>query len=80
MFVENFNVYDVRMVWRQMLREGHDVARCAVESLMRKLGGKRVRNTARDRRLRARSITSTGTSAPTLLRPRATSSRSMARR
>jgi transposase InsO family protein len=50
-FAENFGVYGVRKVWRQMKREGHDIARCAVERLMRELGlagvirGKPVRTT-----------------------------------
>ena len=35
---ENFKVYGVRKVWRQMRREGFDVARCTVERLMRDLG------------------------------------------
>ena len=35
---ENFKVYGVRKVWRQMNREGFDVARCTVDRLMRKLG------------------------------------------
>jgi putative transposase len=29
-FAENFSVYGVRKVWRQMQREGFDVARCTV--------------------------------------------------
>ena len=35
---ENFKVYGVRKVWRQMLREGIDVARCTVTRLMRQMG------------------------------------------
>ena len=35
---ENFEVYGVRKVWRQMQREGFDVARCTVERLMKQLG------------------------------------------
>lgn len=34
---ENFSVYGVRKVWRQMQREGFDVARCKVQRLMRDL-------------------------------------------
>lgn len=34
---ENFEVYGVRKVWRQMLREGFNVARCTVERLMQHL-------------------------------------------
>ncbi len=50
-FEENFGVYGVRKVWRQMQREGFHVARCTVERLMRVMGlqgvirGKRVRTT-----------------------------------
>jgi putative transposase len=32
---ENYRVYGVRKVWRQLHREGTDVARCTVERLMR---------------------------------------------
>lgn len=35
---DNFHVYGVRKVWRQLRREGHDVARCTVERLMREMG------------------------------------------
>lgn len=48
---ENFRVYGVRKVWRQLRREGFDVARCTVERLMKRLGlrgvirGKGVRTT-----------------------------------
>jgi Transposase and inactivated derivatives len=54
-FVENFSVYGVRKVWRQMQREGFDVARCTVQRLMRDLGlqgvirGKPVRTTISDK-------------------------------
>ena len=37
-FAENFAVYGVRKVWRQMMREGFEVARCTVERLMRDMG------------------------------------------
>ena len=37
-FTENFEVYGVRKVWRQLKREGHDVARCTVERLMQSMG------------------------------------------
>jgi transposase InsO family protein len=52
---ENFGVYGVRKVWRQMRREGFEIARCTVERLMRELGlqgvirGKRVRTTISDK-------------------------------
>ena len=50
-FTANFEVYGVRKVWRQMKREGSDVARCTVARLMRQMGlkgavrGKVVRTT-----------------------------------
>ncbi|MBB3956292.1 transposase InsO family protein [Novosphingobium sp. 1748] len=37
-FAENFGVYGVRKVWRQMNREGFAVARCTIARLMRDLG------------------------------------------
>jgi transposase InsO family protein len=52
---ENFQVYGVRKVWRQLGREGIDVARCTVARLMRQMGlqgvvrGKSVRTTISDR-------------------------------
>ena len=55
MFEENFGVYGVRKVWRQLKREGHDVARCTVARLMRAMGlqgvirGKPVRTTISDK-------------------------------
>jgi transposase InsO family protein len=38
-FAENFGVYGVRKVWRQLRREGADIARCTAERLMRSMGG-----------------------------------------
>ena len=35
---ENFGVYGARKVWRQLIREEVDVARCTVERLMRRMG------------------------------------------
>ena len=52
---EHFEVYGVRKVWRQLHREGVDVARCTVERLMRRRGlrgvvrGKTPRTTVSDR-------------------------------
>ena len=37
-FDANFGVYGVRKVWRQLGREGMDVARCTVARLMRQMG------------------------------------------
>ena len=34
----NFKVYGADKVWRQLQREGMQVARCTVERLMRRLG------------------------------------------
>ncbi len=54
-FAENFAVYGVRKVWRQMVRERFSVARCTVERLMRDMGlqgvirGKPVRTTVQDK-------------------------------
>jgi transposase InsO family protein len=54
-FAKNFEVYGVRKVWRQMVRERFDVARCTVERLMRSMGlagvirGKPVRTTVQDK-------------------------------
>lgn len=51
---EHFGVYGVRKLWRQLCREGVQVARCTVERLMRQMGlrgvvrGKRVRTTVTD--------------------------------
>ena len=49
---ENFRVYGVRKVWRQLQREGIEVARCTVARLMKSLGLRgarrgRVRTTTR---------------------------------
>jgi putative transposase len=54
-FNENFQVYGVRKVWRQLQREGFDIARCTVARLMRMMGlqgiirGKPVKTTVSDR-------------------------------
>jgi putative transposase len=34
---DNFQVYGVRKVWRQLRREGFDLARCTIECLMREM-------------------------------------------
>jgi hypothetical protein len=53
-FEANFEVYGARKIWRQLSREGIEVARCTVERLMRSLGiqgavrGKVVKTTASD--------------------------------
>ncbi len=54
-FDANFRVYGVRKVWRQMQREGFDVARCTVGRLMRSMGlqgvirGKPIKTTVQDK-------------------------------
>jgi putative transposase len=54
-FADNFAVYGVRKVWRQMQREGIGVARCTVARLMGAMGlrgiirGKPVRTTVSDK-------------------------------
>jgi putative transposase len=54
-FAENFKVYGARKVWRQLRREGLEVARCTVERLMQTMGlqgavrGKPVRTTISDK-------------------------------
>jgi transposase InsO family protein len=55
---ENFGVYGARKVWRQLGREGHPVARCTVERLMRELGLEGIR------RGKTRRTTTTDESAP----------------
>lgn len=51
MYDENYGVYGVREVWRQLQREGLRVARCTIERLMKAMGlvgvlrGKKVRTT-----------------------------------
>jgi putative transposase len=54
-FDDNFQVYGVRKVWRQLNREGENVARCTVARLMKAMGlrgavrGKPVKTTVSDR-------------------------------
>jgi putative transposase len=54
-FEANFRVYGVRKVWRQLQREGFDVARCTVARLMRAMGlegiirGKPIRTPVNDK-------------------------------
>ena len=54
-FDENFQVYGVRKVWRQLGREGIGVARCTVARLMRKMDlqgvirGRQIRTTVSDK-------------------------------
>ena len=54
-WAENFEVYGVRKVWRQLMREGFDIARCRVARLMKELGiqgivrGKSIKTTVQDK-------------------------------
>lgn len=54
-FNENFQVYGVRKIWRQLQREGYCVARCTVARLMRMMGlqgiirGKQIKTTVSDK-------------------------------
>ena len=54
-FDENFRVYGMRKVWRQLKREGFDIARCTVSRLMQTMGlqgvirGKSVKTTVSDK-------------------------------
>ncbi|MFJ7587544.1 IS3 family transposase [Streptomyces sp. NPDC097617] len=52
----NYRVYGARKIWRELHRQGHEVARCTVERLMRELGitgavrGKKIVTTVPDER------------------------------
>ena len=54
-FEENFRVYGVRKIWRQLRREGFSAARCTVARLMRDMGlqgairGRPLRTTISDK-------------------------------
>ncbi|WP_107117432.1 IS3 family transposase [Streptomyces canus] len=53
-YTSNYRVYGARKIWRELNRQGHTVARCTVERLMRELGitgavrGKKVITTISD--------------------------------
>jgi len=55
-FDDNFGVYGVRKVWRQLRRDGETVGRCAVARLMKAMGlkgvirGKPVKTTIQDKK------------------------------
>ena len=67
-FDANYRVYGVRKVWRQLQREGFEVARCTVARLMKTMGlqgiirGKPVRTTVSEKPFHARSTRSTASS------------------
>jgi putative transposase len=54
-FKANFEVYGVKKIWHQMVRERFDIARCTVARLMRSMGlagvirGKSVKTTVQDK-------------------------------
>ena len=50
---ENFSVYGVRKVWRQMRREGFEIARCTVERLMAEMG---LQGAVRGRRFKKTTV------------------------
>ena len=70
-FEENFQVYGVRKVWRQLKREGHTVPRCQVARLMRDLSR---RSAERSEPSQRRSTT--GPARPSAGRPQPRSSTS----
>ena len=61
---ENFQVYGVRKVWRQLTRDGVAVARCTVERLMRDLG---LRGAVRGRTFKTTIPDETATRPPDLV-------------
>jgi putative transposase len=60
-FDDNYQVYGARKVWRQLQREGIDVARCTVERLMGELGLQGV--------IRGKAKRTTTPAEPAALRP-----------
>ena len=56
-WADNFEVYGVRKVWRQLQREGFKTARCTVARLMKELGiqgivrGKPIKTTVQDKNI-----------------------------
>jgi transposase InsO family protein len=58
---ENFRVYGIRKVWRQLRREGHPVARCTTTRLMRRLG---LQGATRGRRTKVTTLVEEDTSRP----------------
>src|SRR6202034_719252 len=53
---ENFDVYGVRKVWRELRREGEDIARCTVERLMRSMGLQGVQASQNHDRRQGRTV------------------------
>lgn len=50
---ENYQVYGARKIWAELHRQGHQVARCTVERLMRRIG---VRGVSRGRARRRTTV------------------------
>jgi putative transposase len=54
-FEANYRVYGARKIWHHLRRQGHQVARCTIERLMRELGitgavrGRKIVTTVQDR-------------------------------
>lgn len=58
---EHFRVYGAEKVWRQLRREGVQVARCTVERLMRKMG---LRGAVRGRAFKRTTVVDESASRP----------------
>jgi putative transposase len=50
---ENYQVYGARKIWEELHRQGHRVARCTVERLMRRIG---IRGASRGRGRRRTTV------------------------
>ena len=44
-YTANYQVYGARKIWEELHRQGHQVARCTVERLMRRIGVRGVSGT-----------------------------------
>jgi putative transposase len=64
---ENYRVYGARKIWEQLHRQGHQVARCTVERLMRRID---IRGVSRGRTKRRTTVADTAAAAarPDLVR------------
>ena len=61
MWEENFGVYGARKVWRQLSREGVEVARSTVERLMREMG---VKGAVRGRKYKVTTVAGAAANRP----------------
>lgn len=57
MYEENYHVYGARKIWKEMVRAGHEVARCTDERLMRAEGLKGVQRATSPRTTRPKAET-----------------------